>query len=368
MHEEEMAHPHEHENTDSHVLTEEALGSLELKTGPLRERKLHGYVRTSGVLAVPPQNRAMISAVVGGNIRSIRVIPGEIVKQGQVLATMSHPDIIDMQTEYTEKSNRLDYLEKEYDRQKKLYEEEVGSGKNFQEVKAEYLTLKGRVKGLEAQLKQLNIDPHEVKDGEIREVIPIRSPISGAVNQVNVSIGQYAPPQASLFEIIDNHHIHVDLHVYEKDIAKVSKGQKVFFHLESTPDTEFPATIFAVGSTFEEASRAVSVHAEIIGDKPKNLLPGMYVRGKILIDETTAPAIPEEGLVRDGDAYYIFAVRDSASSRRHFHKIRVQPGKSDAGWVEITPIDPLPKDGLFAYTEAYYILSDMSETEHGHDH
>jgi len=365
-------HTHQHENSsldheaEGHLLTAQEFNSMDFETGPFLERNLSAFVRTNGMLAVPPQNRAMISTVVGGNIRSIEVIPGEIVAKGQVLATMSHPDLIKIQTDYARDKNRLEYLEKEYERQERLYKEEVGSGKQYQETKADYLTLKGQVSGLEAQLRQLHINPEKLKNGEVLEVVPIKSPISGAVNKINVSIGEYAAPQSRLFEIIDNHHIHVDLHVYEKDISKVAEGQKVMFHVESSPQREFPATIFAVGNTFEEDPKAVSVHAEIIGEKPKSLLPGMYVRGRILLDDSEALALPEEGIVRDGDNYYIIGVTEGGDGAKVFQKYLVRKGKEDAGFVEILPIDDLPEEGTYVYSNAYFILSDM--TEMGHDH
>lgn len=366
----ENEHEHEasHHSQEDHRLTAEELSSMDFKTGPMLKRNLSAFVRTNGILAVPPQNRAMISAVVGGNIRSIKVIPGEIVKKGQVLATMSHPDLIKIQTDYARDRNRLEYIEKEYQRQERLYQENVGSGKKFQETKADYLSLKGQVSGLEAQLRQLQINPEEIKNGEVVELIPISTPIDGAVNKINVSIGEYAAPQTQLFEVIDNHHIHVDLHVYEKDIAKVKEGQKVLFHVESTPDREFPATIFAVGNTFEEDPKAVSVHAEILGDKPKSLLPGMYVRGRILLDESEVSALPEEAVVRDGDNHYVIGVAESNNGSKTFEKYLVAKGKEYGGFVEIIPIDELPPEGEYVYGNAYYILSDMMELGEDHDH
>ena len=363
---EESAHEHDHKH-EEHSLTSEEFNTMDFEIGPMLKRNLSAFVRTNGMLAVPPQNRAMISTVVGGNIRSIKVIPGEVVTKGQVLATMSHPDLIRIQTDYARDRNRLEYLEQEYKRQERLYQEEVGSGKKFQETKADYLTLKGQVSGLEAQLKQLHINPEKIKDGEVIEIVPIRSPISGAVNKIKVSIGEYAAPQAQLFEVIDNHHIHVDLHVYEKDIAKVAEGQKVMFHVESAPEREFPATIFAVGNTFEEDPKAVSVHAEIIGEKPKSLLPGMYVRGRILLDEAEALALPAEAVVRDGDDHFIIGVEEAEDGSKVFEKYQISKGKEDAGYVEIIPVDELPTDGDYVYTNAYFILSDMMEMG-GHSH
>jgi cobalt-zinc-cadmium efflux system membrane fusion protein len=139
------------------------------------------------------------------------------------------------------------------------------------------------------------------------------------------------------------------------------------FHVESAPEREFPATIFAVGNTFEEDPKAVSVHAEILGDKPKSLLPGMYVRGRILLDEAEALALPAEAVVRDGDDHFIIGVEEAEDGSKVFEKYQISKGKEDAGYVEIIPVDELPTDGDYVYTNAYFILSDMMEMG-GHSH
>ncbi len=362
----EGSHAHHHHEDEDHLLGPGHLENFDLKLGPIAEKNLSNHIRTNGILTVPPQNKAVISAVIGGNIQSIMVIPGQIVKKAETLATMSHPDLISIQTDYTHESNQLEFAEKEFNRQSKLLEEEIGSGKKFQEVKTEYLTLKGRVKGIEAQLKQLHLDPDRIKNGDIYEFVPIKSPISGAVNTIEIGVGQYANPQMPLFEVIDNHHIHVDLHVYEKDISLIAEGQKVLFHLESSPDREFEATVFAIGNTFEEDTKAVSVHAEIKGDKPKGLLPGMYVSGRILLSDNPVPSLPAEAFVRDGESWFIISALLADEGEIKFEKIRVEVGIEHNGWRELRSSNDVLKNKQFVYEDAYFILSDMMEMEHDH--
>jgi cobalt-zinc-cadmium efflux system membrane fusion protein len=361
------------EHTEMVEFTASQTEMLGLKFGKIEQRNLSAFVRTNGQLKVPPQNKASVTAIFGANIQSVEVIPGESVKKGQTLATIRHPNLIRIQTEYTRDSNDLDYLEAEYQRQEKLLEGEVGSRKEFQKVKSEYLTMKARVKGLESQLRQLNLSAASIKNGEISEIAAITSPIEGSVNGIKVNIGQYVAPETTLFEVIDNHHIHVDLMVYEKDIAKIEKGQKVFFHIESAPKEEFPAEIFAVGTTFEQDSKAVSVHAEILGDKPKGLLPGMYVKGRIMLKGESQLAVPEGALVRSGDSHLLFSVEEKLENGEkvyHFTPLEVIVGVEENGWVEIKPIRPIPESTQIALNQAYFLLAEMEKGEgiHGHSH
>jgi cobalt-zinc-cadmium efflux system membrane fusion protein len=154
----------------------------------------------------------------------IEVIEGDEVKQGEVVAYLSHPNIIQLQTDYLEAFHNQQYLEKEYERQKKLYKGGVGSGMNFQKAEADYQAKKGLVSGLKSKLKLLNINLSNLEKGNIQERVALRSPIEGAVQKVEVKTGQYVQPQTDLFEIINTHHVHADLMVYEKDVHKITEA------------------------------------------------------------------------------------------------------------------------------------------------
>ena len=72
--------------------SEQQYASLNMKIDSLRYRNINSYVQANGQLEVPPQNEAIVTAVIGSNVKSIKVIEGDKVKKGQVLAYLSHPD------------------------------------------------------------------------------------------------------------------------------------------------------------------------------------------------------------------------------------------------------------------------------------
>ena len=174
----EEGHEHEsgeesehHEHGEGHEeevhFSEQQFQSLAMKVDTLPFRNISSYVEANGQLEVPPQNEAAVTAIIGANITSIKVIEGDKVRKGQILAYLSHPDLIKLQTDYINSWNQLQYLEKEYQRQKKLYEEKVGSGKEFQKTQTDYQSMKGTVKGYEAQLKLMGLNFDKMLKGEI---------------------------------------------------------------------------------------------------------------------------------------------------------------------------------------------------------
>ena len=366
----ETVKPETHDHGEGHHpeihLTKRQFKSLGMKTGLAEQRNLSSYVEANGRLEVPPQNEAMVTAIIGANVTRIMVIEGEKINQGQALAYLSHPDLIKLQTDYVNNWNDLQYLEQEYQRQKRLYEEEVGSGKTYQKIQGEYRSKKGMVKGYEAQLELMDLNPSKILDGELYERVPIVSPIDGYIRKVRIKTGQFVQPQTEMFEIVNIDHIHADLMVYEKDIHKVEEGQKVVFSLESQRDKQLEATIYAVGKAFEQNPKAVHIHADI-QNKEGLLIPGMYIRGKILTSDVQSLALPEDAVVREVDRYFVYsALRDDDGWSFRPHEVGT--GATDAGWVEIEFLEEGMDSTVLALNKAYYLMAEEKKAEAGHSH
>ncbi len=353
-------------NEEEVLLTQQQFEALKMKIDTLSFRNMCGYVEANGTLEVPPQNEAAITSVIGANVVSIKVIEGDKVDKNQVVAYLSHPNIIKLQTDYLNAYSNSVFLNKNYERQQKLYDAGVGSGVNFQKAEAEYNASKAMVNGLAAQLKILNVNTSSVRNGSIAQEIALLSPIEGFVQKVDVKIGQYVEPQTELFEIVNTHHVHADLMVFEKDVHKVKKDQKVSFTLQSIPDTELTAIIYSVSKTFEDNPKAVHVHAEI-ENKKGNLIPGMYIQGKIQIENTQKTALPESAIIKDGDKFYVFSVKKEKNNWS-FKPIEVVVGEKDENWLSIQFNEEIEKNTRFAYNNAYYLIAEMKKGEAEHEH
>lgn len=348
------------------VLTASQFNALQIKVDTLIRRNMGGYVEANGQLEVPPQNEATITSVIGANVVAIEVIEGDRVRKGETVAYLSHPDIIQKQTDYLNAYSNSQFLRKAYDRQKTLYDAGVGSGANVQKAEAEYQVAHHRVGGLAAQLMQLNVDVAEVQKGNIQERIPLRSPIDGFVHGVSVKTGQFVAPQTELFEVVDTHHVHADLMVFEKDVYKVKEGQKVIFNVQSILQKELTAEIYSVGKTFEQDPKALHVHAEI-ENKEGNLIPGMYIEGRIQTDYSQTLAFSENAIASDGEKSYVFAVQDQGADRV-FVPMEIAIGEKDGDWVAVTFFDPVEPGTKFAQNRAYYLMGEMKKGEAVHSH
>jgi len=346
------------------VLPEAKIKNLGLDIGKIEKHTIYTTVQANGELSVPPQNSALITAIVGANIQDINVLEGEKVKKGQVLAYISHPNLIKMQSGFIQKSQELSFLESEYQRRKKMFEENATSGKALQQAETQYKSMLSEVNGLQKQLEQLHVDMNRLKNGEIQSQIPVVSPINGFIEKIYVQLGQYVGEQQPMFSVLNNDHLHADLLVYETDAQKVKVGQKVFFHTQSSPDKNIPAHIIAVSKSFEEDPKAIHIHADIDNHHDaEQLISGMFIEGSIVIDSTTAFALKEAAVVIENNNISAFTVKKE-NGNYEFELIPLNNTvKKDSFYV----FTQTPPSKLFVRNNAYYIISELKKGEMEHD-
>lgn len=140
----EPANEQPEEENNEIVLDRKAAADNRIVSGQASMQTFTGVVKANGLLKVLPQGEASVASPMGANIKRILVKEGQAVTKGQVLAVLTHPDLLDLQSRYLAASSRLTYVSSEYQRQKQLYAQKIGTGKDFQQIASEYRQLQGR--------------------------------------------------------------------------------------------------------------------------------------------------------------------------------------------------------------------------------
>lgn len=329
--------------------------------GTLSTATFTGSIQANGSLRALPQDRAEVTSPMGANVRRILVVEGQRVARGQVLAWLSHPDLIELQSRYAQAKARIAYLSSEYQRQKTLYAGKVGAGKDLQQVASEYRALEGELRATDEQLRLLGISPSTIGRGRTVTAIAVKSPISGTVERVTTAMGQYADPQTALFTIVNTDRLFADVLVYERDLGKVKAGQRARLKVASAP--AHTGRVASVGRTFDDSSKAVHVRIVIDGDKT-GLVAGMYASASIATLPQTAPAIPDEGIATADARTYVFVYKP-LHGKRIFVPREVKTGQKEGGMTEI--VSGLGKGEQIATAGAYTLLSEWKKSEAGED-
>lgn len=367
-----------HEESENPGVKEVHLNDAQYKAtglilGGFEKKNLSEVINANGYTKLPPQNQAQISVQLPGTIKTIKVIEGQAVKAGQVLATMQSMAYNNLRFE-REKLNQellasqanLEFLQLEFARQKELANEHVSAQKVFQKVSADLQTEAAKTKTLQHQIDILGQNI-EMSGNSSSPIIPITAPISGNITEINVTIGAAAEVGKTLFSIVDNTKMHVDLLVYEKDLFKVKPGQNVRFILTNQDGSEIRGKIFSIGKSFENETKSVAVHADILNDK-QMLIPGMYVNALVDIGSNEVNALPIEAIIKAEGREFIFVLEATENGEYHFQRIEVKTGTSQLGYVQTSILQPLETAQNIVVKGAYYLQSHLTKSEGGGGH
>ncbi len=362
--------------------------AIGIELGSVEQKNLSATLKTTGFLKVPPQNKANISAPIGGMVQNILVHEGEYVQKGQPVLSIMNPEFVKMQQEYLIAKEQLTYAAADFTRQKELSEQQVASQKIYQQVTADFNSLKAKVNSLQQQLAILHINTASLTAENISAVVSLRSPISGSISHIDINIGSNVESSRPLMDVVDNKQLHVDLFVFEQDLPKIKEGQQVDLTLINMPGTNYTATIFAVGNAFENETKTIPVHAEITGNK-EGLIEGMNVTAFINTERRLMPAVPSTSIINNGGNDFIFielindhAVKSGnaaqgtenklqdAGETKIFERIQVKRGITNGNYTGITSLsDSLTENTKVVTNGAFYLMAMLTNAgEEGHDH
>jgi cobalt-zinc-cadmium efflux system membrane fusion protein len=321
-------------NSNDITITKAQFESEKMAFGTLSELDFNESIEVNGMIDVPPQNKSSISTFIGGYVTKTPLLIGNEVKKGQLLVTLQNPEYVEIQQNYLEVAEQLNYLKSEFNRQKTLFDEEITSEKNYLKAESTYKSNLAHYNGLRKKLQMMNISPKRVEQGQISSSINLYAPIEGYVTKVNVSNGSFVSPSDVIMEIVDTDHIHLELSVFEKDIMKVKKGQKIKFKIPEASEDTFNAEVHLVGTTIDNESRQVQVHGHV-DNEDANFIVGMFVEAEIISESTRKMGLPKEALVILEDGTYALGLEQENSDNYNLKKVKLTIGKETEDAVEI---------------------------------
>ncbi|MGF1556847.1 efflux RND transporter periplasmic adaptor subunit [Paucihalobacter sp.] len=345
----------ENEDSDTLVITKAQLDLNNMAIGKAETKDFPMTVNVTGMIDVPPQNKAMVNAIKGGYIKRTPLLVGNVVKKGDFLVSIENPEFLKLQQSYLEVKSQLSFLEMEYQRQKQLFEENISSQKNYLKAESDYNTAKASSTGLRKQLEMLNFSVAQIETGQMTSVTNIYAPISGVISTMNIAMGSFVADATTILEIVDTEHIHLELNIFEKDILRLKIGQSIQFKIPEASQETFEAQIYLIGATIQP-NRTIQVHAHLMDESNHNFLPGMFVEAAIQSDVRQVMALPEEAVVSHDDEHFVLQLVETSEAPFTFKKQRVDIGVYRDGFVEI--LSALEKDAQFLIKGAYYVMGE----------
>ena len=338
------------------VLSEAQSKNAEIQTSHLVVEGISSVIKLNGKIDVPPQNLISVSVPFGGYLKSTDMLPGKMVKKGQVLGVIEDHQYIRLQQEYLLAKVKLKVVEGEYVRQRELNASKASSDKVFQLAEGEFRNAKINLKALEENLELIGVMPQRLDENKISKQITITSPINGYVAKVNANIGKYLTPSDVLFELVNVADIHLNISVFEKDLASLSIGQKVITYNNSKPDQKYESEIILIGHSLT-ADKNTEVHCHF-KKYDKSLVPGMYMNAEIELKNKMAHTILENAILHYGNKEYVFI----ELSNLKYEMVEVNIGASENGKVEILNFEAL-KGNSIVTSGAYSLLMTLKNVD-----
>jgi membrane fusion protein, heavy metal efflux system len=322
---------------DTVQLSDSQLGSI--KTAAVTERDFPTQKESVGSIDFNEDMNVQVFTPYQGRIIQTYADLGDDVKKGQLLFTIESSDFIAAQSNLIGAAATLDQTTSALERAKKLYAVHGIDQNDYEAAVAALQTAEGALRAARNAVAifgktEAQID-HIVAARQVETALMVKSPIAGRITARNAAPGLLEQPgsQPAPYSVSDLSTMWMLANVPESDSPAFKLGQQVSVSVTALPGQLFRGNVTAIGATVDPSSRRVTIRSEI--KDPKHVLrPEMFATFVIRTGEPVhAPAVPQNGVVREGDG--TMSVWVVANERHRFMRRTVKIGQQRDGYDEI---------------------------------
>ena len=352
------------EHNDMVKLSVESIKQIKLQTEIVSQQSVTGYLSIPAKVITNQDNEALIGSLVQGRVHKVFVKVGDIVKIGQILMTVEGLDVGEIKAGFLKAKATFDYTKSNYERQRKLFDEKIGSQKTLLESQAEYERALAEFKAEDRKIHSIGLSDDDVINGMNGEehtsgTLPIKSPINGVVVERNIVIGQLIDATTNAFKVINTNMVWIDGQIYEKDLTKINQKTNAIFTSATYGDEVFNGKIIYIGQTIDERTRTMTVRGEFSNSNNK-LKPQMFGELKLPVSANAkAIMISEEAVIKEAAESYVFV----QTSDTTFKQRKVITGISIDNRIEIK--EGLKEGEKVVSKGAFYLKSELKKDEIG---
>lgn len=236
------------------------------------------YVEVQGT--VKADQTIDLHAEMGGTVTAILAKEGQKVSKGQLLATLDS-DVID--NSVLQLDTQLALATTTFERQARLWEQNIGS-------EIQYLQAKAQKEGLENSVKSLKAQARKMK---------IIAPFSGIIDQIYAKTGELTSPQKPFLKLVNLNKVYVESEVTETYLNSIKKDTKVLLNFRSI-GTSVEASVSQVGNFINPSNRSFKMRIDL--KNPNNELKANLLADiKINDFKANGTVIPTRLVQRDRD-------------------------------------------------------------------
>jgi len=285
---------------------------IKIKVKELSKEKFEHFIEVTG--KVEAELDVDVSPETAGVIKEVMVVEGEWVNKGDILASLN-TEVLERSVEETEV--QLSLANATYERQKNLWDQNIGSEMQYLQAKNNKESLEKRIESLKTQI----------------EMAQVKSPVSGIVDVVYQKKGNIGSPQVPFAKVVNTSKIKVYGDISESYITKVKKGDLVTINFPAL-GRSVDARINQIGNTIDPNNRTFRVRINL-NNPDKMIKPNLVsvIKVRDYVNEE-AIVIPTLYIKEDFQGHYTYVVEEN-DGKKVARKIYVTPGVTDNNMTEV---------------------------------
>jgi cobalt-zinc-cadmium efflux system membrane fusion protein len=275
-------------------------------------------LRASGRIDFNELYLSRIGANVTGRVSDILAVPGQMVKQGDVLAKITSTELTQSQLAYLKAKSASQLADQAANRAKILYKEDVIALAELQRREAESSSAKAEYRAANDQLRVQGMDQASIdklaKSGVIESINNVVATIPGEIVERKINKGQVVQPADALFTVADLSSLWAISEVPESNSYLIRKGQKASLIIPALRNQEIEGVVAHVDSIVNPQTRTVVVRMELT-NKEGQIKPGMLATMLIESQPVDKLVVPLGAIVREDNHDHVFVRLDDDTYR-----------------------------------------------------
>jgi membrane fusion protein, heavy metal efflux system len=286
------------------------------------------YLEVAARVSADPSQVVRIFPPLSGRILGLRVLPGQEVKKGDVIAQLQSSDIAAARADFEKAKIEVIRADRALTRGKLLLQHEVLSQADYYELEATAQTAHSELERTRQRIHELGF----AEDG-VSDEVALRAPISGVVLDIGTATGemQRSLDNATTIATIANiDTVWIVGDVFERDLGSVKPGRAVEIRVPSYPDLKLSGRIANVGDALDPNTHTLKVR--VVLPNPKHMLKAdMFATIRVPGALRSSVILPATAVLHEGEKTYVFVPNASGG----FDQRSVTTGRSfDSGGVK----------------------------------
>jgi len=295
---------------------------------------------------IEPRNEVSIKPQISGIIAKIYKESGQRIQAGEIIALVKViPEMSQLnsaESRVTVAKIDLERIQKQYDRDEKLFQSKVVSREDYEQSKANYLKSKEEL--------QNAIDNVEIiKDGIAKRSgsysnTQIRSTITGVILDIPVKVGNSVIQSnnfndgTTIATIADMNDMIFEGKIDETEVGRVHEGMPIVLTVGALQDKKFNATLEYISPKGVEENGAVMFEMKAAARIPDSVVirAGYSANAEIILDQRKdVLTIPESAVSFENDSSFVYVLKNAKDKVQNFEKKLVVLGLSDGINIQV---------------------------------